>query len=85
MSVFCVECPHIYHVRLRENGSLYGLTERSAPLLQRDRLPVCPADVSLGLTQHHPLSRAARLVLSRLHELIPPMTRPDWNESDMRR
>lgn len=47
--------------------------------------PKLPRSISLGLTQHHPLSRAARLVLSRLHELIPPMTRPDWMERTERR
>ncbi|WP_061958437.1 LysR family transcriptional regulator [Cupriavidus pauculus] len=47
--------------------------------------PRLPRSISLGLTQHHPLSRAARLVLSRLHELIPPMTRPDWPEKGARR
>lgn len=47
--------------------------------------PRLPRSISLGLTQHHPLSRAARLVLSRLHELIPPMTRPEWKEKRARR
>ena len=47
--------------------------------------PKLPRSISLGLTQHHPLSRAARLVLSRLHELIPPMTRPDSMERGARR
>ncbi|RZT35470.1 LysR family transcriptional regulator [Cupriavidus agavae] len=46
--------------------------------------PQLPRSISLGLTQHHPLSRAARLVLSRLHELIPPMTQPDWSGSNKR-
>lgn len=39
--------------------------------------PQLPRSISLGLTQHHPLSRAARLVLSRLHALIPVVASPD--------
>ena len=46
--------------------------------------PKLPRSISLGLTQHHPLSRAARFVLARLHELIPPMTRPDWTDGGRR-
>ncbi|ODV42160.1 LysR family transcriptional regulator [Cupriavidus sp. UYMMa02A] len=40
--------------------------------------PQLPRSISLGLTQHHPLSRAARVVLSRLHELVPRVTGRDW-------
>ncbi|MGN5479058.1 LysR substrate-binding domain-containing protein [Cupriavidus basilensis] len=39
--------------------------------------PQLPRSISLGLTQHHPLSRAARVVLSRLHELVPRVTDRD--------
>ncbi|MGO4763289.1 LysR family transcriptional regulator [Cupriavidus sp. 2KB_3] len=33
--------------------------------------PSLPRTIALGVTRHHPLSRAARLVLARLHELVP--------------
>lgn len=39
--------------------------------------PRLPRSISLGVTHHHPLSRAARLVLSRLHTLVPQLTRDD--------
>lgn len=39
--------------------------------------PRLPRSISLGVTHHHPLSRAARLVLSRLHTLVPLLTRDD--------
>ncbi|RLK38806.1 LysR family transcriptional regulator [Cupriavidus plantarum] len=33
--------------------------------------PRMPRDIAMGVTRHHPLSRAARHVLSRLHDLVP--------------
>lgn len=33
--------------------------------------PELPRAIALGVTRHHPMSRAARLVLSRLHGLVP--------------
>ena len=33
--------------------------------------PRMPRGIAMGVTRHHPLSRAARLVLSRLHDLVP--------------
>ncbi len=37
--------------------------------------PRLPRTIAMGVTRHHPLSRAARLVLSRLHELVPEVAR----------
>lgn len=33
--------------------------------------PHLPRSISLGVTRHHPLSRAARFVVSRLHAIVP--------------
>uniref|UniRef100_Q470A9 Regulatory protein, LysR:LysR, substrate-binding protein n=1 Tax=Cupriavidus pinatubonensis (strain JMP 134 / LMG 1197) TaxID=264198 RepID=Q470A9_CUPPJ len=41
--------------------------------------PQLPRAISLGVTQHHPLSRAARVVLSRLHDLVPHVTARNWS------
>ncbi|WP_454736171.1 LysR family transcriptional regulator [Cupriavidus necator] len=35
--------------------------------------PRLPRSITIGVTRHHPLSRASRLVLSRLHELVPAL------------
>ncbi|GAA0834220.1 MAG: LysR family transcriptional regulator [Cupriavidus sp.] len=43
--------------------------------------PRLTRSISLALTQHHPLSRAARLVLSRLHGLVPRVASGDWPRS----
>jgi DNA-binding transcriptional LysR family regulator len=37
--------------------------------------PRLPRTIAMGVTRHHPLSRAARLVLSRLHDLVPEVAR----------
>ncbi|WP_354682449.1 LysR family transcriptional regulator [Cupriavidus necator] len=37
--------------------------------------PRLPRTIAMGVTRHHPLSRAARLVLSRLHDLVPAVAR----------
>ncbi|WP_422649797.1 LysR family transcriptional regulator [Cupriavidus sp. H18C1] len=35
--------------------------------------PALPRTIAIGLTRHHPLSRAARLVLAELHTLVPAL------------
>jgi LysR family nitrogen assimilation transcriptional regulator len=35
--------------------------------------PPLPRAIAIGVTRQHPLSRAARLVLSRLHDLVPAL------------
>ncbi|MGT2492812.1 hypothetical protein ACU4GD_25725 [Cupriavidus basilensis] len=37
------------------------------------RDPAIPRTIAIGVTRHHPLSRASRYVLSRLHDVVPAL------------
>ncbi|WP_454724858.1 MULTISPECIES: LysR family transcriptional regulator [Cupriavidus] len=41
------------------------------------RKPEIPRTIAIGITRHHPLSRAARYVLARLHDVVPALIGAD--------
>jgi hypothetical protein len=64
-------------------SSLWMLSNISALAIwvacRGNRQAATATPINLGVTQHHPLSRAARVVLSRLHDLVPHVTARNWS------